>query len=453
MSFCNIRPFVQKTKGRFSISNCLAAFPHKDDFFSEFYLKIWTFPFSGRRACDILNKIPCKEAAPLDDKKRWLPNSHHFISNLLLILCGISFYLGLSHLPAVRRVISNVMGIMAPFFAAFVIAYVLNRPTLYFERTVFRRAPGRRALSILLSYLCALAVVAFLLTLVLPQVVQSIMGLANNIETYLGNFNALVQHLMDRFELDGHLLDDMMVSYQDIISDVANFVVARLPQLLDYGMALGSGVINGITALIASIYLLAGKEQLLTQTRKLIYAIIPQKRATWFLSVCSRANSIFSGFIIGKILDSAIIGVLCFILCSILRIPLTLLISVIVGFTNVIPFFGPIVGAVPSIMILLLVDPFAALRFLVLVLALQQFDGNILGPRILGNSTGLSAIWVLVAIVLGGGLFGFAGMILGVPTFAVIYTLTQDWTNRRLEEKQIGMDLIAPPDRAPDDTP
>ena len=143
------------------------------------------------------------------------------------------------------------------------------------------------------------------------------------------------------------------------------------------------------------------------------------------------------GFINGKLIDSAIIGVLCFILNLIFRIPFPMLVAVVVGVTNVIPFFGPIVGAVPCVMILLIVDPWAALRFGVLVIALQQFDGNILGPKILGDSTGLNAIWVLVAIVVGGGLFGFPGMLLGVPTFAVIYALVREWTNNRLQAKGI----------------
>ena len=148
-------------------------------------------------------------------------------------------------------------------------------------------------------------------------------------------------------------------------------------------------------------------------------------------------NRFFSGFLNGKILDSAIIGVLCFILTVLLRIDFAVLISVVIGVTNIIPFFGPIVGAIPCIFILLIVDPWQALRFSILVLGLQQFDGNILGPKILGDSTGISAFWVLVSIVIGGGLFGFPGMLLGVPTFAVLYSLLGDWVRSRLKAKGI----------------
>lgn len=166
-------------------------------------------------------------------------------------------------------------------------------------------------------------------------------------------------------------------------------------------------------------------------------ALLPLPRARSVLEVCSRANRVFGGFIIGKIIDSSIIGVLCFVCMTLLRLPFAVLISVIVGVTNIIPFFGPFIGAVPSILILLIVDPIAALKFAVLVLLLQQFDGNILGPKILGDSSGLSALWVLVAIIVSGGLFGFAGMVVGVPVFAVLYALASSFFARRLREKGI----------------
>ena len=207
------------------------------------------------------------------------------------------------------------------------------------------------------------------------------------------------------------------------------------------GLAVGTGLvsvlISAITTVISSIYMLLEKATIATQCKKLVYAILPTGKANRMINICSRANNIFSGFINGKILDSAIIGVLCFFLTNILRIDFAVLISVIIGVTNVIPFFGPIVGAVPCVLILLIVDPWQALRFGILALALQQFDGNILGPKILGNSTGISAFWVLVSIVVGGGLFGFAGMVLGVPTFAVIYSLVGEWVHFRLEQKGI----------------
>ena len=363
------------------------------------------------------------------------------LSNLIVVLIAILFYLGISNFDIVRQKVGVVLNVISPFIVGFTIAYLLNTPTKFFERRVYGKLKHARTLSILTVYLLAVAVLAVLLNLILPQVGDSIVELVNKMPAYMEGLNGLVQDLVVRFHLEGEGITDLVVSYQDIMRRLNTAAAAALPQILNIGMAVGSGLVNGlvsaITALIASIYMLAGKGRLVPQVKKLIYAVIPTKQADWFLNVCSHANDVFVGFINGKLIDSAIIGVLCFVLNLILRIPYNILIAVVVGVTNIIPFFGPIIGAVPCVMILIIVDPWAALRFGILVIALQQFDGNILGPKILGDSTGLSALWVLVAIIVGGGLFGFPGMLLGVPTFAVIYALVREWTNHRLERKGI----------------
>lgn len=230
-------------------------------------------------------------------------------------------------------------------------------------------------------------------------------------------------------KLGGRRKLSILISYVLAFLVVGFLLRMVLPQI-------GNGFISAVTALISSVYMLMGKDRLLRQLRKAVPALLPLPRARSVLEVCSRANRVFGGFIIGKIIDSSIIGVLCFVCMTLLRLPFAVLISVIVGVTNIIPFFGPFIGAVPSILILLIVDPIAALKFAVFVL-LQQFDGKILGPKILGDSTGLSALWVLVAIIISGGLFGFAGMVVGVPVFAVLYVLASSFFARRLWEKGI----------------
>ena len=231
-------------------------------------------------------------------------------------------------------------------------------------------------------------------------------------------------------KLGGRRKLSILISYVLAFLVVGFLLRMVLPQI-------GNGFISAVTALISSVYMLMGKDRLLRQLRKAVLALLPLPRARSVLEVCSHANRVFGGFIIGKIIDSSIIGVLCFVCMTLLRLPFAVLISVIVGVTNIIPFFGPFIGAVPSILILLIVDPIAALKFAVFVLLLQQFDGNILGPKILGDSTGLSALWVLVAIIVSGGLFGFAGMVVGVPVFAVLYALASSFFARRLREKGI----------------
>mgnify|MGYP002347794109 CR=1 FL=1 len=369
-------------------------------------------------------------------KKAW-PLDSRTLSNLIVVLVGISFYFTLYRFAEVRAKIAMILSVISPFTTGFVIAYLLNSPMCFFERSLYQKSKYRRGLSIVTVYLLAVVILAILLNLIIPQVIQSMTDLVMNMENYLDQLNVLVQSLIVRFHLEGEGITDLVISYQELMNRIVRMSTEAMPKIFNLGVAVGNGVITAITALISSIYMLSGKGRLVPQLRKLIYALAPKTNADRFLGVCSRANRIFVGFINGKLIDSAIIGVMCFALALIFRIPYPVLVSLVVGVTNVIPFFGPIIGAVPCVMILLIVDPWAALRFGVLVIALQQFDGNILGPKILGDSTGLSAIWVLVSIVVGGGLFGFPGMLLGVPTFAVIYALVREWTNARLEAKGI----------------
>ena len=370
-------------------------------------------------------------------KKKFWPLDSKALSNLIIVLIGILFYVALSNFGAIRLRIQMFLNVLKPFIIGFAIAYLLNTPVHFFERKVFRKLRWKRSLSIASVYLVAALILVILINMVLPQVVNSVMELINNMKGYLDNLNTLVDSLVERFDLEGDGIDNLMVSYEGLVNKLANIVSSALPELLNFGVAIGNGVIAAVTALISSIYMLSGRDKLTSQIKSILFAVFPVKKADRFLHTCRRANDIFVGFINGKIVDSVIIGVLCFVLCLILRIPYALLFCVIIGVTNIIPFFGPIIGAIPSIMILIIVDPWAALRFGIMVIALQQFDGNILGPKILGNSTGLSAIWVLVAIVVGGGLFGFPGMLLGVPTFAVIYMLTKEFVASRLAEKKI----------------
>lgn len=359
---------------------------------------------------------------------QWRP-SRRTVSNLIVVFAGVAFYMALLNLTAIRAVLASWMGILSPFAGGLALAYLLDAPVRFLERTFH----WRRTVCILISYLLALALVSFLLRMVVPQIGDSLFLLAGRIPSYLETLTALMQS--SRLDVPG--VDEVLGSYQELLERLMSQATVFLPQLLNYGLAIGNGFVGAVTAVISSVYMLAGKDRLLRQLRKAVLALLPVHRARRVLDVCAHANQVFGGFIIGKIIDSSIIGVLCFVCMLLLRLPFAVLISVIVGVTNIIPFFGPFIGAVPSILILLIVDPVSALKFAVFVLLLQQFDGNILGPKILGNSTGLSALWVLVAIIVSGGLFGFAGMVLGVPLFAVLYALASSFFARRLREKGI----------------
>ena len=374
------------------------------------------------------------------NKPRWYQLDSRSRCNLIVLALGILLYLSLTHADTVKLTMGGFMGVLTPFIVGFAVAYLLNTPTRFFERKVYKNLRLHRSLSILTVYILAFVVIVVLLQMLLPQVLDSISKLAGNLESYFVNFTQLANQVAAYFNIDPTVVSEVIGTYSDMMNSLADAMPKAMPQLLNLGVAIGNGVVTGLTALIVSIYMLVGKQRLLGQIRKLLFAVLPTPKADRVMRVSGRANGIFVGFINGKLVDSAIIGVLCFVLCLIFRIPYAVLVSVIVGVTNVIPFFGPFIGAIPSVMILLIVDPWAALRFGILVIALQQFDGNVLGPKILGDSTGLSAIWVLVAIVVGGGLFGFPGMLLGVPTFAVLYFLVRDWADARLEKKGITAD-------------
>ena len=370
-------------------------------------------------------------------KHPWGLLDRRAISNLLVAVLAISFYLAADNLTSIREHLRNFLDILSPFLVGFAIAFLLNAPMEFFRQKVYGRLRGGKALAILTVYLLAAAVVAVLVQLVLPQVVRSVELFVYNVPYYLSNLNDLSQEIVSRLHLDSRVMGSLIDTYDELVRQAGDTLYRRLPDLFNLGVALGSGVISGFTALIASIYMLYSKENLVRLLKRLVYAFVPTDKARVFLGYCRKSNQIFSAFLNGKIIDSAIIGMLCFFLSCLIKIPFAILVSVIVGVTNIIPFFGPIVGAVPCLMILLIVDPFSALRFFILIVALQQFDGNILGPKILGDSTGLSPLLVLAAIVAGGGLFGFLGMVLGVPACAVLYSILRDVTALKLRRRGV----------------
>lgn len=370
-------------------------------------------------------------------KHPWGLLDRRAISNLLVAVLAISFYLAAANLTSIREHLRNFLDILSPFLVGFAIAFLLNAPMEFFRQKVYGRLRGGKALAIFTVYLLATAVVAVLVQLVLPQVVRSVELFVYNVPYYLSNLNDLSQEIVSRLHLDSRVMGSLIDTYDELVRQAGDTLYRRLPDLFNLGVALGSGVISGFTALIASIYMLYSKENLVRLLKRLVYAFVPTDKARVFLGYCHKSNQIFSAFLNGKIIDSAIIGMLCFFLSCLIKIPFAILVSVIVGVTNIIPFFGPIVGAVPCLMILLIVDPFGALRFFILIVALQQFDGNILGPKILGDSTGLSPLLVLAAIVAGGGLFGFLGMVLGVPACAVLYSILRDVTALKLRRRGV----------------
>ncbi len=360
--------------------------------------------------------------------------SENFFSNLLLVVLGILCYMGISHFDTVWAFLRSGWAILSPFVWGAVIAYLLDFIVRALDHGFLR---GRRALRVLLAYVIAAFFIGVLLMLLVPQLISSVKMLITNIPAYFSSMEQYLSVLQNHLS-DSAQLEKLLGSYEEVLKAVTDAISGLFPHVINYGMALGSGLVSTLTALMFSIYMLLDKEKLLKQAKKLVFTFLPETHARRTLRVLARTNQTFGGFIGGKIIDSLIIGVLCFIICAILRIPYALLVSVVVGCTNVIPVFGPFLGAIPCGFILLIVNPFSSVEFLIMILILQQFDGNVLGPKILGESTGLSALWVLFSIIVGGSLLGFVGMLIGVPAFAVIYSLIAEYTDIRLAKKGIN---------------
>ncbi len=372
----------------------------------------------------------------------------------LVIAAGLLFQNVLDALPPLTKYVELVAGLLMPFAIGGVLAYILNPVLNWFEHDLFplifrdKVSHGaRRGLSVLLSYLFMIFIVSVFCLIVVPEIYESIVGLIGLSAAFIRNAEDYISHLIVTYgdkPIVAQILQKLYDSAEMILQRGYQLISDIVPLIADAASKVFFGLYNSlfdaIMGLIISIYMLLSKETFAAQIKKLLNAFCSRSFVDSFLSIAHDSHEIFCGFISGKILDSFIIGVLCFIGCSLLNMPYVMLVSVIVGVTNVIPYFGPFIGAIPSILLILLVDPLKALYFSFFILALQQLDGNVIGPKILGDSTGLTAFWVVFSVTFFGGLFGFVGMLIGVPTFAVIYSLIRRLSSYYLTQKDLPTD-------------
>ncbi len=335
----------------------------------------------------------------------------------------------------------QLFGILQPITIGVVLAYLLNPIMRFIEKYVLRVLETRmnnkkkagktaRGVAIIGSLLFLVGIIVLLIAAIVPSMAASIQKMA---VTLPEEINDLVIWVEDFTKGDSELAEFVGDIFEKLTAGVQQFFEKDLlPKTQKYVYSITSGVVYGVKFLlnifvgvIVSVYVLASKETFAGQAKKIIYALFKPVRANVIVETVRKSNEIFGGFISGKILDSAIIGVLAYIVLIIMKMPDPILVAVIIGVTNVIPFFGPFIGAVPSFIIIVLQNPVQGLYFLIFVLVLQQVDGNIIWPKILGESTGLSSFWVVFAIMMFGGLWGFPGMLLGVPLMAVIYYIIQ----------------------------
>ncbi|MBQ8108201.1 MAG: AI-2E family transporter [Ruminococcus sp.] len=360
--------------------------------------------------------------------------------------------LALFNIGEILKAIESILTVLNPVIWGVVIAFLLNPMMMKIEklcRKLFYKDKqtdedglpytGKllRAISVSISSLVFLGILFGLVAIVVPELINSVMDLFGNASTIADSVQKWITKVFKNYP---SILKFATKTFSDFNTDFSS-IIERIQPMLENILSGAWGVVtvikNFLLGFIVSLYMLCSKEKLLAQTKKLMIAVFKRRNCERIMNICGEANRVFSGFISGKIVDSMIIGIICFVGLTIMDMPYNIMISVVIGVTNVIPFFGPFIGAIPTAIIILITDPHRVILFLIFVVVLQQFDGNILGPKILGDSTGLPGFWVLISLLVMSGFFGFAGMVFAVPVFALAYTFTRNYVEQRLKKKKL----------------
>ena len=362
----------------------------------------------------------------------------------LVVAACLLFYAAVDQFDVIWEFFRTIVRYLLPFIYGFVLAYILSPLVRRMEAPL--RKSGRlslkacRGLAMAGSYLLVAAALSIFGMVVLPVLVESAAQLVGNVRFYTERLNELINQLITYIP-DETLSKEVQTALTQVFNLLYEFIATFLTQVVSVATKIASSVIEVVMGVIISVYMLSDKEKLIAQVKKILSAFLPTRAMEEILRVAHDSNQKFSGFITGKIIDSTIIGIICALGMLFFKMPFVALVSLIVGITNVIPYFGPFIGAVPGVILVLIGgDITQAILFGVFILGLQQFDGNILGPAILGQSTGLSAMWVVFAILLFGGLYGFVGMLIGVPLLAVIFGVLRSIVNGLLRRKGMSTD-------------
>ena len=381
------------------------------------------------------------------------------LAGVLICIAFAVFLLFLKdNMGVIWNVICTIASILTPFVYGFGLAYILNFPYRFFKSKVFGKLKGKwgekgaKPLSLVTTYILFLGLLSFLISILIPQLTENVNNLVTSLPQYLSSFVKNIENTIKWVNIRfGINLTDLLGSHIASLENLNEVILEQASSLIDPSKleALTSAVYgtamffyNWIMAFIISIYMLTSKEILCAQVKRFCIAFLPTMWMPKIYRIIDVTDNKCGKFLVGKILDSAIIGIICFVAMMVLKIPYAPLISVFVGVSNVIPFFGPFIGAIPSAIILLFVSPFDALKFVVMIFLLQQLDGNFIGPKTVGSQVGLIGFWSLFSVIVAGGLFGVTGMILGTPIFAAIYTLVGDKVEKRIANKGEAADAV-----------
>ena len=348
----------------------------------------------------------------------------------ILILCLMNF-------GTIMSFIGTLISIIKPFIIGFILAFIFNIPMKYFiKKLPIENDKTRKLISAILSVLLVMLVIAIVIMVVLPQVIENVRTLIDNLPEIFKQIEEWLNYFLKEVKIS----PDIMTKVEEFQQTLGQTILSKLSTWVP-GIALGvshftTGVINIFMGFVMAIYMLFSKDKLMRQVKRVGKAFLTEKQFYHATDVAQLTSSTFENFLAGQLTESVIIGVLCYIGCILLDIPYASIADVVIGFTNIIPYFGPIIGAFISSVLIVFVSPMKAVIFLIFSTLLQQFESNLIYPHVVGNSVGLSALWVLFAVSAGGGLFGIPGMVFGLPTFSVIYELLRRWTNHRLNQKK-----------------
>lgn len=376
----------------------------------------------------------------------------------LLIVFTILLLVGLQKFEYVVAGVRAFLGLLMPFIVGGAIAFILNVPMCFLERHLFPRHIGRRRnplyrmrrmLSLILTFALVIAVLAVLSLMVIPEMARSVLTVgeritifSQNVVQYVNTLSADYPEIAD--QLQGFFADWQHIDWAQIGERVYNFFASR--NILDNTFSFATSIINSVTnfviGLVFAIYLLLQKRTIGGQFKRVLYSFVPEARADRFLEICQLTRDTFSSFISGQCLEALILGLLFFISMSLLRMPYALVISALIAVTALIPIFGAFIGCAVGVFLILIVSPIQALWFLILFLVLQQVEGNLIYPHVVGSSVGLPSIWVLMAVTLGASTMGVVGMIINIPLFSIVYTLLRQSVRARLQTRKINRNKL-----------
>lgn len=367
-----------------------------------------------------------------------------FRSIVWLIVIAAAAVLFVWRIDDVARALDVLFSVLAPLVTGFVIAFVINKPFSWVYKWLHKLQPNTgkenkfaKMVSMVVAYGLFFGVVVLVFAILVPQLAASIEMLVANRDIYAENLESVYNWATRQLNVTGITEEDVVNVLQEIYENVSVYLKGLVPAIFNITQSVIHSVTNVFIGFAISFYFLYDKNHLVSQLKRLILAYTPTKFSEKALYIGKVANETFSSFVSGQLTEAVILGVLCFVCMTILQFPYAMLISVMVGISNLIPIIGPIIGTIPGAFILLMVNPMQAVWFVVLVIVLQQIDGNIIYPRVVGTSVGLPALWVLVAVTVGGSLFGLSGMILAVPSMSVLFKLIKEDSAAVLEEKGI----------------